>query len=95
MLAKQIWTWYASPIAVVYGKRVEDPNQFDASFAEAFACYLAWQLCERITNSNVKKQGLQQEYAESMAQARFVQVDRECAVDIIPDDTWNLSRIAC
>ena len=26
IVGKQIWTWYASPIAVVYGKRVEDPT---------------------------------------------------------------------
>src|SRR5690606_5691496 len=45
----------SGPLLIRYVRRVEDPTLFDALFVEAFACRLAAEACETITNSNTKK----------------------------------------
>lgn len=92
IVGKEIWSNQFPPGYLIYGARVTDPNMFDACFVEAFATYLAFELCEVITNSNAKKSALQQEYREEMMDALAAKAV-ELPPEQIPDDTWMLSRI--
>jgi len=91
IVGKQIWSNQFPPLYVIYGARITDPNQFDASFVEAFACYLAWQWCERTTTSGQKKTALAQEYNMSIREALMTKAI-ELPPETIPDDTFLLSR---
>lgn len=93
IVGRQIWSNIPPPLSIIYGKKEPDPNQFDAFFVEAFASYLAWQLCEQVTNSNAKKAELRDEYRASMFEALNGKAI-ELPPEHIPDDTWMLARIS-
>jgi hypothetical protein len=92
IVGKQIWSNIPPPLSIIYGKRETDPNMFDAAFTTAFASYLAWELCELITNSNAKKATLAQEFKEAVWEALNAKAI-ELPPETIPDDTWMLARI--
>lgn len=75
-----------------YCARIEDTTKWDASFVEAFACKLAWETCEAITQSSEKRQLAMNEYDIAMKAAR-----RAGAIELPPsdiaDDTWVLARL--
>ena len=82
----------AGPLNLRYLARVEDTALWDASFVEAFACKLAVETCEAITQSSEKRQLAQQEYSEALQAAR-----RAGGIELPPqqiaDDTWVVSRL--
>lgn len=81
----------SGPLHVRYVRRVDDPTLFDALFVEAFACRLAAEACETITNSNSKKQAAWAEYGEAIAQARRANSIERPAL-AMSDDTWLEAR---
>lgn len=81
----------AGPLQIRYVRRVEDPTLFDALFVEAFACKLAFEACEAITQSNTKKQTAAQEYEAALADARRMNAI-ERASQATSDDSWLESR---
>jgi hypothetical protein len=50
--------------------RDEDPTKWDPIFAEAMAARLAYENCEKITQSDRKSQMCMQDYRDSIAEAR-------------------------
>ena len=74
-----------------YIRRTTDPTLFDPLFAEALACKLAWQLCERFTQSNTKKEAAERAYLYAIREAR-----RMNAIEIgeakVPVDEWLAAR---
>jgi hypothetical protein len=88
----QIWSNIPPPLSIIYGKRETDPNKYDSFFVKAFATYIAWQLCETITNSNAKKDALEREFGSSIYMALNGKAI-ELPPERIPDDTWMLARI--
>lgn len=78
-------------LEIRYVAKITDPTKFDALFVEMLACKIAWHLCEVITQSNTKKQGLQAEYADLKREAR-----RSNALERIPEeeamDSWVAAR---
>ena len=74
-----------------YIARVTDPTLFDPSFIEMLACKIAWHTCEKITQSNTKKQALNQEYLDAKAEARRTNAF-ELAPQEEPEDTWLTAR---
>lgn len=80
------------PLDLVYLARVEDTTTWDASFIEAFACRLAAEVCESITQSSAKRQLAWEEYDRAIIKAR-----RAGAIELPPqqiaDDTWILGRV--
>ena len=60
-------------------------------FVDALACKIAWHICERMTQSNSKKEALQAEYAQAISDARKVNA-LEIGVQTQPVDEWLLSR---
>lgn len=82
----------AGPLNLRYISRVEDTALWDASFVEAFACKLAVETCEAITQSSEKRQLAKDEYAEAIQAAK-----RAGGIELPPqqiaDDTWVVSRL--
>lgn len=89
---RKVLTDIGAPLKIRYIARIEDTGQWDAAFTEAFACRLAVELAERLTQSNTKRQLAWDEYKQAVSMA--VRADAiEGAPEPIPDDTWILSRL--
>jgi hypothetical protein len=89
---RKILTDIAAPLKVRYIARVEDTGQWDSAFTEAFACRLAVELAERLTQSNTKRELAWEEYKIAISMA--VRADAiEGAPEPLPDDSWVLSRL--
>ena len=81
----------AAPLDVKYTKREEDPNVFDAKFINTLAAFIAWQLAERLTQSNTKRDLAKQAYMESLRVAKFVDA-QESTPKQLEDGSWLDSR---
>lgn len=81
----------AGPLRLRYIARAEDTTTWDSAFVEAFACKLAWETCEAITQSSEKRQLATAEYTSAIFEAK-----RAGAIELPPqqiaDDTWIVSR---
>lgn len=89
---RKILTNHNAPLPIRYIERIDDPGLYDALFVESFACRLAIEACERITQSNTKLQALEQQYKENIRMA--VRVDAiENPPEQLPDESWMLSRL--
>lgn len=82
----------SAPIYVRYIKKITDPQQMNILFREALAAKLAFELCEKLTQSNSKKESLRLDYDEVIAKAK-----KQSAIQSVPivsaDDTWTAVRI--
>lgn len=86
-----ILTDYAAPLKLRYVARIEDPTLFDALFVEAFACKLAMELAERITQSSTKRDLASREYDMAIKQAvRATSIEKPPTK--VADDTFLLAR---
>lgn len=81
-----------SPLPIRYIKRINDPALFDSAFVEAFAARLAWECCERITQSDSKRQLAAGEYKEAIREAIRANAI-EAPPEYASDDTWVMARI--
>lgn len=75
-----------------YISRIEDTTQWDASFNEAFACRLAMESCEAITQSDSKWQKCVSQYQMALSKASRANAI-ELPSDTISDDTWVFGRL--
>jgi hypothetical protein len=57
---------------VRYVKKVTDPNIMHPLFRDALSALMAATMCERITQSNVKKADAKQAYKDAIMEARRV-----------------------
>lgn len=81
-----------APLNLRYVKQVTDPTLFDALFVEAFACRLAAELAEPLTESGSKKETAWREYDRAKSEAiRANSIERP--PHKAADDTWMLSRV--
>lgn len=82
----------AGPLEIRYVALVTDPTEFDPLFDDALACALAFQICEKITQSNTKKADLVAEMREAIRNARQMN-----AFEVLPqesdDDPWIQARL--
>lgn len=60
----------ATTANVRYISQVVDPNLMDPTFREALACRLAMEMCEELTQSNTKLQGIMEQYKMALREAR-------------------------
>ena len=74
-----------------YISDVVDPNIFDAMFREALAFKLAIEMCDELTQSNAKKQGLRDEYRDFIADSYLSDSLENTPVDA-PEDLWVTAR---
>ncbi|KVE27254.1 hypothetical protein WS67_12190 [Burkholderia singularis] len=80
-----------APLPIRYVRRVTDPNAFAPLFIEAFACRLAAESCEELTQSATKQQAAWAAYSRAIAAAvRINAIERP--PQSIADDTWIESR---
>ena len=63
----------------------------DASFRDALACLVAWDICERINQSNVKKADVKDMFRDATAEAKRLGSYEELPEEG-PDDDWITSR---
>jgi hypothetical protein len=81
-----------APLNIRYVKREEDTQQYSSDFVEAFACRLATECAETLTNSTSKRQLAWQEYKDAISIARRTN-SLELPSQAIYDDSWMLSRL--
>lgn len=88
----KILTDMESPLFLRYGARITDPSQYDSAFTEVFACALAVEICETVTQSSTKKQAALQDMEMAVKQAR-----QASAIERPPiqqqDTSWFTSRL--
>lgn len=82
----------AGPIHVRYVARITTPGLFDSYFCEALATDLAYELCEEITQSNGKKQGLLQDKRDIIVDAKLANAFDNVASQP-PEDTYVTCRL--
>ncbi|WP_186121093.1 hypothetical protein [Burkholderia gladioli] len=86
-----ILTDLPAPLYLRYIRRVTDPNAMHPLFREVFACRLAAESGEAITQSSTKKQAAWAEHDRAIAQAIRVNA-AERPSQPIADDSWIESR---
>jgi len=89
---RRVLTDLGPPIHIQYNRRVEDPNDFDALFAEALASFLAWQLAESLTQSNSRRDAALKDYSEAKRRAALADAQEGVAA-VLPEDSWLEARI--
>ena len=67
---------------------ITDPTQWDANFYNVVAGALAVDICERLTQSNVKKQLLISQYDDDVKLARRMNAFESGPVVAVDDDWW-------
>lgn len=89
----QVLTDMEAPLMIRYVSLTKDARFYSPLFVEVFACKLAVEACDSITQSNTKKNALLQEY--QFAVSRAVQQSAiEKAPDVMPDGNWLKARSA-
>ncbi len=81
-----------SALPLRYIRDVTDTNQFDACFVNAFACRLAMNLSEDITQQASKRQLAQQEYKVAIMEALQTNAIEQ-PPEQLNDGTWLRSRL--
>jgi hypothetical protein len=82
----------AAPLEIKYIAFIDDPNFYDDLFIEAFACRLALQCCEEITQSTSKIDSVQRQYSDAIAEAKRLGAIEKGAQDF-PEDDWVMARL--
>jgi hypothetical protein len=83
---------FQSPFRIRYIARITDVDLMPSSFREALATYIAYELCEQITQSNTKKQLLSTDLKTELLDAKKINAIQRRPVDS-PEDEWITRRI--
>lgn len=89
---RKILTDTGSSINLIYIYDVEDPNEFDAAFAEALSAKMAVATVEKITGNTTKQQEAKDTFREAIRDARRISAFEQQSEEP-PDDTWLLARL--
>jgi hypothetical protein len=88
----KLLTHLGAPLDIRYIAKITDVGLFNPSFAEALASRLAYEGCERITQSDSKRQLAMNDYKLAIHEAT-----RANAIEAPPqsmaDDSWLVSRL--
>lgn len=82
----------AGPLHIRYITDVIEPAGWEASFVEAFACRLAFQIADRITGDLNRRQAVWGEYQAALSQAKRVDARENPAV-ALDEGEWVTSRL--
>jgi len=89
---RTIRTDIGAPLLIRYIRKVTNTGDFDVAFNEVFACDLAFNVCEALTQSNSKKESAREDRRDALLLAI-----RSNAIELppqmIPDSSWVLSRL--
>lgn len=75
-----------------YVADITDASRFDSNFYNVVAAALALDIVEKLTQSNTKKQGLQQDYKDAVLAAARADAF-ESGPTSPPEDDWILARL--
>lgn len=89
---QQILTNLPAPLKIRYIAQITDTGIFDPAFVEAFASRLAYECCERITQSDSKKEAARADYRMAIKEAALANA-LESAPSSVADDTWVMARL--
>jgi hypothetical protein len=84
---RQLLTDETDTLELPYIYEITDPNIMDPLLVEAFACKLAMQMTQRITQSRGKKSDLAEEYKEAIAEAKKANAFERAAIQP-QEDPW-------
>lgn len=79
------------PVHIVFVERVENTGDWDALFVEAFACRLAWQICDRITGDRGRKSDCWQAYMVALREAKGID-GKENPPEPSEPTGWEMAR---
>lgn len=82
----------SEPLPLRYIADTPDTTLWDDTFGEAFACRLAAEAAETLTQSSDKRRLAWQEYQQAIAAAKRANAI-ELPADSISDDTWVVGRL--
>lgn len=88
---RRILSNLSAPLAIRYISRITDTTLFTPSFDMALAAKLAFQTCEKITQSTTKQETCRATYKEAIRDAAIAQA-LELPSEAIGDDTWIMAR---
>ncbi len=88
---RRILTALGAPLAIRYIYRVTDTTLYTPAFDAAFASRLAYETCERITQSSTKKAECLADYRMAIREAALAQA-LELPSETPADDTWMIAR---
>lgn len=80
-----------APLNVRYIWSVSDPNVMDSIFRDLLAVEMAHEMCESLTNSNVKLANLKQERKDTIAEARRINAWETPPIES-PAGSWITAR---
>jgi hypothetical protein len=89
---RRLLTDLPAPLSIRFVGRVTDTTLFVPAFDEAFASRLAYETCEKITQSTKKKGECLNDYGVAIGEARRAQALELPSVSI-DDDTWLMARL--
>jgi hypothetical protein len=81
----------AAPLTLRYVRRIEDAGAYDPLFVEAFACALAVELAEELTQSDARKAFVANQYLRAVRDAARLNAVEKPA-EAAADDSWLLVR---
>lgn len=81
-----------APFYLRYIYRITDTSKYDPMFAEALATRIAFELCEKITQSNSKGAQLRRDYDFVIREARRANAMEKVSIEF-PDTSWSLARL--
>jgi hypothetical protein len=87
----KIYTNDSDPLQIRYVKRVTNVGEMSVYFREALAARVAMELCEEITQSNMKKADLKSDYLMSISAARNANAMQKVGLES-PQDSWITGR---
>ena len=88
---RKILTEYGAPLYLRYVARIDDPTQFDYSFAEALASRLGYELTTVLSDSTSRKEAAWADYQSALRDAVRSNALQQPA-QAIPDDSWLVGR---
>jgi hypothetical protein len=86
-----ILTNLPAPLKIRYTAKIDNAGFYDPLFVEAFACKLALECCETLTQSESKFQRVSEQYKFALSEA-YRQDAIENPPDILPNGSWLDSR---
>jgi hypothetical protein len=88
---RSVLTYDSAPLEIRYIADITDANTMDSLFREALALRIADALCEKLTQSNTKREAIAAKYVRTIREAR-----RANAFDNVPktaaEDSWITVR---
>lgn len=90
----EVLTDQGSPLNIRYVSRVTNTGLYPALFAEALACRLAAELCERMTQSGPKREAAWAEHKKAIREARRVNAIEQPPRNI-PPGSWERALLDC